>query len=455
MRIFWVILALLAAAACDDAPPCVPTCGVAVCGDDGCGGSCGECADSQSCSTGQCIAEPCGNGILDDGEACDDSSPNVCDPPSYCESSNACVVAVFSGSAATCDATCETTLIESCVHDDGCCPVACNPAQDNDCRPANCGNGQLDERETCDPPELPCPASCPNTDPCQTITLTGLAEACNAACTAVPITACYDMVDGCCPADCGPDTDADCAALACGNGVKDAGETCDPAISWPSPGACSPDCDDHRACTQDSLAGDAQACSTQCSHVSVTVCQSGDGCCPSTCSVAQDADCAAVSCGDGEVDGTEMCDTAIAAGFPGACPQTLTECDDNDPCTNDMLVGQAQNCSAYCTHTPPPCGTDDECCPGVCTSDNDPQCAALKLCNVYCGNADAYCSGAAALYADVTQCAQACKDFPIGSDTDATGNTLYCRLHHLVEAMADPDTHCPHAGPTPSEACID
>lgn len=37
---------------------CQPACGIHVCGDDGCGGSCGTCADKLMCSVGQCTTDP-------------------------------------------------------------------------------------------------------------------------------------------------------------------------------------------------------------------------------------------------------------------------------------------------------------------------------------------------------------------------------------------------------------
>jgi hypothetical protein len=37
---------------------CQPACGIHVCGDDGCGGVCGTCADKTICSVGKCITDP-------------------------------------------------------------------------------------------------------------------------------------------------------------------------------------------------------------------------------------------------------------------------------------------------------------------------------------------------------------------------------------------------------------
>lgn len=43
-----------AGAGCD----CAPSCGGRVCGDDGCGGSCGTCSGGQTCSGGKCVTPP-------------------------------------------------------------------------------------------------------------------------------------------------------------------------------------------------------------------------------------------------------------------------------------------------------------------------------------------------------------------------------------------------------------
>jgi hypothetical protein len=72
---------------------------------------------------------------------------------------------------------------------------------------------------------------------------------------------------------------------SCGNGVIDAGETCDPPASCPS------SCDDGDPCTLDYMTGSAAACNAACTRAPVTVCSSGDGCCPPGCGSPQDADC--------------------------------------------------------------------------------------------------------------------------------------------------------------------
>lgn len=47
-------------AAEDTNPPCVGSCAGVVCGDDGCGGSCGSCSVGEACVAGACNPAPCG-----------------------------------------------------------------------------------------------------------------------------------------------------------------------------------------------------------------------------------------------------------------------------------------------------------------------------------------------------------------------------------------------------------
>ncbi len=148
----------------------------------------------------------------------------------------------------------------------------------------------------------------------------------------------------------------------CGNDTIDGGETCD--------GDCPTQCDDMDTCTADTLSGSADACDAVCQNVAITSCVDGDGCCAPGCTAANDLDCD--TCGNGVVDGAEACDKAIAAGMPGACP---TGCNDNDACTGDVLVGNADQCSAMCSNTATTsCVTGDGCCPANCTTANDDDC---------------------------------------------------------------------------------
>lgn len=81
-------------------------------------------------------------------------------------------------------------------------------------------------------------------------------------------------------------------------------------------------------------------------------------------------------CGDGRLNGTEHCDTAIAAGQPGACP---TVCAPQDSCTPTTLTGSG--CDTQCLPMPiTTIGAEDECCPKGADTTTDGDCAAV------CGN---------------------------------------------------------------------
>ena len=94
----------------------------AECGDDGCGGVCGACAESETCEAGACVS-PC-------EPACGDS---------------ACGDDGCGGSCGACDEG------ESC-NAEGACESACTPACDeSECGDDGCGGscGACDEGESC------------------------------------------------------------------------------------------------------------------------------------------------------------------------------------------------------------------------------------------------------------------------------------------------------------------
>lgn len=89
---------------------------------------------------------------------------------------------------------------------------------------------------------------------------------------------------------------------------------------------------------------------------------------------------AAPVCGDGILNGTELCDPKIAIGQPGAC-LTVDSCKSTDACLDVTLVGDASACNTRCETAPKrECKNNDQCCPSGCTSANDNNCSAS------CGN---------------------------------------------------------------------
>jgi len=289
----------------------------------------------------------CGDGNLDPGELCDTAipagGPGAC--PAGCDDGNPCTQDVPLGSA--CQASCSFTAVTAPVNGDGCCPPGASSATDSDCAPA-CGNGVLDPGEQCDT-GIPtgqwggCPTTCDDGNPCTKDTLSGSGCAatctnvntcstktcgdgkldpgewcdvaiaagqpgscptgcddkdpctkdslggadCLAKCSNVPITTPVNG-DGCCAPGATSQTDSDCPK-ACGNGVLDPGEGCDPGIQS-GPGSCAKDCDDGDPCTRDSLGG--SGCQVKCVNNPVPADPANkDGCCSAGLTSLQDADC--------------------------------------------------------------------------------------------------------------------------------------------------------------------
>ena len=110
-------------------PACVPNCGAKVCGEDGCGGSCGVCAAGYDCQTGQCACVPqC------DGKACGDDSCGgycgVCEEWQSCEADQCACVPQCDGKACgddSCGGTCGVCSAgESCEAGQCACVPQCD-----------------------------------------------------------------------------------------------------------------------------------------------------------------------------------------------------------------------------------------------------------------------------------------------------------------------------------------
>lgn len=125
----------------------------------------------------------------------------------------------------------------------------------------------------------------------------------------------------------------------CGNGVLDAGESCDTALSV----VCG-QCDDLNACTINIKRG--KNCQTSCTYEAITTCASNDGCCPEGCSTI-DNDCAMKQCTNNK------------------------QCDDTNPCTIDQCLS-----SQTCWYNPiTQCVTGEGCCPTGCHGLTDTDCS--------------------------------------------------------------------------------
>lgn len=256
---------------------------------------------------------------------------------------------------------------------------------------------------------------------------------------------------------------SDCT-LECGDGTVTGAELCDTAIAAGDPGACPADCDDGDACTTDSLTG--ADCSAECVHGDITVPTDGDGCCPPGADSSTDADCGVV-CGNGVLEVGETCDTAIAAGDPGACP---TDCDDGIACTADALTGA--ECTAACENveiTAPMSG--DGCCPMGATIGTDSDCTATcgdgvvtspETCDTAITTGTgrcptmASCNDGMACTADSLigggTCMAACRNTPITTPMAGDG---CCPPGATIGSDSDCPARCGDGVVTPPETCDD
>ncbi len=121
---------------------CVTTFVTALADGDGCCPPAGTAATDSDCDL-------CGDGVLQPGEACDDSVPQAtC--PTACALPVGCEIQALVGTAGECTAECATSMVSALVNGDGCCPAGATHATDDDCEPEVCGDGKLGPGEECD-----------------------------------------------------------------------------------------------------------------------------------------------------------------------------------------------------------------------------------------------------------------------------------------------------------------
>lgn len=384
----------------------------------------------------------CGNSRLDPGETCDvgfsAGLPGAC-PANECNDGLACTRDQKLGSG--CQVRCVHQEILTLAPGDGCCPAGGDHTMDEDCS-ATCGDGVVDPLEACDkaisqdsPGACPTKAVCNDGNEC-TVDVLISADTCAARCTrqliTLPLTG-----DRCCPATATQATDPDCP-IVCGDGLVEAGETCDTAIPAGKSGACPKTCNDDKACTTDILVG--AGCQVTCDHGALASAGTSDGCCPPNTSALADPDCAS-ACGNGVVEASETCDKAIAGGQAGACPSTCT----TFGCQVVALKGTPETCTATCeTMGVAACAVTakDGCCAAGCNATTDVDCVST------CGNGvvdGAETCDTALLAPSMGACPVTCADNdPCTEDRwDSKGSCLDKCVHRPVTAFKSGDICCP------------
>ena len=374
-------------------------------GTKGCPCDAGSCDAGLTCIDGSCELTYCGNGMLDEGEACDDGNDDNTDA---CLDS--CELAScgdgFVGPGESCDDgndidddTCTNTCaLASCGDGVTQAPEQCDDGNDdnsdaclNTCVDASCGDGHVrDGVEDCDDANLS------NTDDCLA---TCVSASCGDGFVNDGVEDCDDgnlsntdaCVEGCVPAECGDgfvhdgveqcddanDINTDtcvvgCQAASCGDGFVGPGEGCDDAnnndndqctnacaLASCGDGVVQPgeDCDDGNGQDSDACLNTCVAaeCGDGFVQQGVEACDDGnvnntDACLDS---------CDPASCGDGFVQqGIEQCDDAnmintdaclsscvLASCGDGFVRQGIEDCDDANMINTDACLDSCTDAS--------------------------------------------------------------------------------------------------------------
>ena len=344
---------------------CMPNCNGKTCGNDGCGGSCGNCDLGQTCNfpTGQCIAMSCTPEICNDNNLCTidgcdletqscEHSLKFCPAGQTCNPSTGQCIGVCipncdgktcgndgcGGSCGNCD------LGQTCTN--GVCVSTCSQSNCNDnnlCTNDICINSGLGY--ICQHPPVDCPAG----QTCNPLTGQCIAMACtpeicndNNLCT----------IDGC-----------DLETQSCEHSLKfcPAGQTCNPSTGQCTAMACTPEiCNDNNLCTIDGCDLETQSC-----EHSLKFCPAGQTCNPSTGQCTSINKCQGKICNDNNLCTNDWCNLDT-----GNCKYSLKSCPAGQTC--NPSTGQCvciPNCDGKI------CGDDG--CGGSCGT-----CPAGQTCNV-------------------------------------------------------------------------
>jgi|GEM_PF-3389480 len=320
---------------------------------DGCDAGCkledgAPCTGNVECSSGICNllgggscapTNTCGNGLVEGSEVCDDGNTTVGDG---------------------CDAACLGEDGSACTDDEECSSSLCNTLGPDICMPLDvCGNGELETGEACDDgnrtPGDGCGPNCKG-EPGGGVICVDPAECSTGICNAsacVPKNVCGNGVvetgEAC---DDGNAVDSDTCSNAClfggGQGCTDSAQcvgVCD--VTGGSPGACEPaetcgngqletgeSCDDGNV-----VAGDG--CSSACLVENDGPCQGPSDCTSALCNPSGNTCVPPDACGNGFLEGTEVCDDGNLENFDGCDSTCHTEiglpCLDTPDCEIDSV----------------------------------------------------------------------------------------------------------------------
>ncbi|HTU58049.1 MAG TPA: hypothetical protein VMF89_06440, partial [Polyangiales bacterium] len=144
---------------------------------------------------------------------------------------------------------------------------------------------------------------------------------------------------------------------------------CDPMAQGGCP-ASTADCDDNDDCTTDTFVPGATQCQATCDYTPITPCTGDMPTMPTMPTMP--------SCGDGMVNGTELCDTAASGG--GACPvDAAQDCPrPSNACVIATIDGAG--CNAQCGTMMLGAANGDGCCPPGASNAEDSDCEPVADC---------------------------------------------------------------------------
>ena len=323
---------------CGSCSGCTPQCNGKECGSDGCGGTCGQCADNESCQNSKCVPTECKPDCA--GKQCgSDGCGGTC---GECEPGKNC-------NNGKCAGGCQPDCAGMQCGDDGCggscgtcapgffcndghCQKECEPdCFGKKCGPDGCGGtcGQCPPNFFCTA-EGHCDPQCqPNCAGKQCGT-----DGCGGLCGSCPFGQTCD--NGHCQDEniCNPD----CGGKQCGDdGCGGTCGTCPPGDFCNLQGHCVTDCVPNcanKVCGSDGCGGSCGECgfSEQCVN----------GVCEITCA----SNCLGKECGDNGCGGScGICGQDQACSPAGLCMDCVPDCEGRE-CGDDGCQGSCGTCLA-------------------------------------------------------------------------------------------------------------
>jgi hypothetical protein len=289
---------------------CVPNCTGKTCGDNGCGGICGSCTSGNICTNGQCVCVPNCTGKECGTDGCGGTCGS-CGANQKCTNDGKCVN--------------ETCVLSNGVCGDidpNCGNIISGNYGDADCKSKNGQNYYCDSNGSCK-----CTKNCTAQNQCGSDGCGGNCGVCSGGKTCNEVTKECICVPNCTGKTCGSD--------GCGGtcGTCTTGKTCTNGQC-----VCAPNCTG-KTCGSDGCGGTCGTCTTG------KTCTNGQCVCAPNCT--------------GKECGTDGC-----TGICGTCTTGKT-------CTNGQCVC-APNCTGKecgtdgCTGTCGSCNSGEECSNGIC-----------------------------------------------------------------------------------------